>query len=337
MADGCKLCMAGLKSVLFITGICGDNCFYCPISFERRGRDVKYINEVPASSVKAIVTEITASGSRGVGITGGDPLLARERLLTYIKHLKDVFGREFHIHLYTSGTYLSSDVLAELTNAGLDELRIHVISEASWVAIEKALRYPIDVGIEVPAIPGREGDLMKIITRAESLGVKFINLNELEVSDSNYSQLALMKFRFRDDRPAVVGSEELALKILNWVDESGLRLGVHYCPAVFKDRYQFRRRLARRGLRSKLIYEEVDDGLVRWVRIRGPCDELLRLLPLDIIASNSEHYLLHPKLLKIINLSSCVGEVVEAYPTASRLELNLIPLNEFSRSKNNCK
>lgn len=45
LPTGCKLCLMGLKSILFITGLCNVKCFYCPVSRERIGRDVIYIND----------------------------------------------------------------------------------------------------------------------------------------------------------------------------------------------------------------------------------------------------------------------------------------------------
>src|SRR3990167_7832513 len=47
ISKGCSLCVEGRKSVLFATGICPADCYYCPISDKKKGRDVVYINEWP--------------------------------------------------------------------------------------------------------------------------------------------------------------------------------------------------------------------------------------------------------------------------------------------------
>lgn len=45
--------------------------------------------------MKDVVLEVLASGSRGVGITGGDPLLAIEDVVEVVKNLKEVLVRVF--------------------------------------------------------------------------------------------------------------------------------------------------------------------------------------------------------------------------------------------------
>ena len=328
---GCRLCMDGLKTVIFITGLCADRCYYCPISNERRSVDVVYVNEVNLHNpedFKALELEIIASGSKGAGITGGDPLLVYGRLVKYVARLKRVFGDKFHIHVYTSGTQARTNMFKELSDIGLDEIRFHIVSKDTWRAIEHALKYDMDVVIEVPAIPNSKEWLLSLILKAEELGVEYVNINELEVSESNYEALIMRGFKFDYNGVAVVGSESVALETLRLVDELGVKVNVHYCPSVFKDRYQLRRRLLRRGLRTKYIFEELSDGLVRWIRInKESCRDIINYVLMDMVIDGGGYYLINPKLVSKLSLSGCNGELIEAYPTSGRPYTSLTPLN----------
>ncbi len=87
--------------VLFVTGRCNRTCWYCPLSKERKGQDVIFANERPVSSREDILEEAVAMSALGTGITGGEPLLVPERVAEFSRLLKERFGPEHHIHLYT--------------------------------------------------------------------------------------------------------------------------------------------------------------------------------------------------------------------------------------------
>jgi hypothetical protein len=313
--------MKGLKSVLFITGVCADRCYYCPLSPWRKGKDDIYINEVLIEKLSDAELEIIASGSKGVGITGGDPIIVLNRSIQYINELKDFFGEEFHIHLYTTGTLLNDEKLKALAKSGLDELRIHIIGDSSWVALSKAIKAGINVGIENPVIPNEIERLKNMVFRASKIGVEFINLNELEVSDGNYLQLRALGMTFKREAPAVIGSEETALELLKWVESESIDISVHYCPTRFKDKYQFKRRLTIRGLRTRLPYEEVTEGLVRWAAVEAGFENksLIDSIAKDLMIRKDNEYLARPDFIRKLK---CSFYVVEAFPTTPRREIN---------------
>ncbi|MCD6340572.1 MAG: radical SAM protein [Desulfurococcales archaeon] len=320
LPKGCELCMEGLKSVVFITGICRENCFYCPISPARRGKDLMYVNDVLVSNIKDIICEVVASGSKGIGLTGGDPLVRLERTINTIKLLKDFFGSGFHVHLYTTGLLLTDDVMNKLVNAGLDEIRIHVVNDYSWRALKTALRYPISVGIENPVLPKMFENLKELVIKAHNMGVEFINLNELEFSEGNYLSLRLRGFKPKPGSVAAEGSEDLAIRLLEWVKGSGLNVNVHYCPAVFKDKYQYVKRLKRRALNTKLVFEAVDEGLVRWASISSCPESVLNKLVLS-----DQAFIIGNEVVTSIKVARALGcryYVVEALPLTPRKVLN---------------
>lgn len=325
---GCDLCIKGLKSVFFVTGVCNEKCFYCPISSYRRGRTNAYINEVLVSEKNDVVLEVLASGSRGVGITGGDPLLAIDEVIEVLRTLKEVLGKNFHAHMYTTGRNLRAGHLDRLSDAGLDELRIHVTGPHSWVALKHALDYSFDAGIENPAIPDFS-KLRNLIVEGYRLGVRFINLNEMEVSESNYAGILSKGFKVNPDGLTVHGSREAALQVMHWVLEEGLTVNIHYCPARFKDKYQYRRRLIKRFKRTRLPYETLGrEGVVKWVETPYKDDQLINYLVLSGLALKRGEVIyssikLSKKLINVIREGKLI-KVVEAHPTNPRKLLNIL-------------
>lgn len=263
LAKGCQLCVQGRKSVLFATGLCAKHCYFCPISDKKRNKDVVYINEWPTKKKKDILKEIQLCSSKGVGITGGDPLVRVNRCVKLIKLLKKKFGKNFHIHLYTPLNLVNEKNLEKLCKAGLDEIRFHLDldNDFSWDMMFLARKYGWDVGVEIPAIPGKEEKTRKLIDFIKGQA-DFLNINELEISDTNAQNLVKMGFKPKNKISyAIKGSQELALKMLKYC--KGKIKNVHYCTTKLKDRVQLRKRIMFRAKNVKKDYDLVTkDGML---------------------------------------------------------------------------
>ena len=259
LPKGCKLCMNGMKLVYFATGLCSRSCFYCPLSRERRGRDVIYADEVPVKSMDDIINEAKAIRAKGVGVTGGDPLLKVDRVVETLKVLREVFGKSFHIHIYTTTQpHVNEKTLAKLLEVEIDELRFHPNLEIDdpLKPLKTAVDMGFNVGVEIPAIPGFEERTLRILDRARRLGASFVNINELEMTESNAAMLQLRGFKLKPgSASAVEGSWETAMTLLKSVEEMGLN--GHFCPAYIKDSAQFRNRLRRKARSIALPHETI--------------------------------------------------------------------------------
>ncbi|MCS7108884.1 MAG: radical SAM protein [Sulfolobales archaeon] len=324
LPKGCKLCFRGSKTVIFITGLCSDNCFYCPISINRRFKDVLFVNEVEVKNLRNVVEEVAGSLSEGVGITGGDPLEVLDRTTLVIKSLKECFGRDFHVHLYTNGFKLDEKAAASLDNAGLDELRIHITSPKSLKALKIALGRAFDVVVENPAMPGQTRSTIELIKDLVKLGVKYVNLNELEVSDLNYQSLILRGFEISPDGRSVIGSKDTAIEVINLVKELSLDISVHFCPALYKDIHQYSRRLSRRALGTKRVFETISNGVVKWLEVEGDAANtyVRNLWLMDLVIKSANAYNTHYNLVNKVR----TGKVIEALPLTPRKILNEIPI-----------
>ena len=148
ISPACKMCSNGSKLVLWITGLCSSNCFYCPVSLEKNGKDRIFADEwelINENNTINIIEEASFIKASGAGITGGDPLIVWERTEKYIKLLKEKFGKKFHIHLYTSGIE-NSQYIKNLVFAGLDEIRFHPLP-SYWSNMNKILYW-----IQLPSV-----------------------------------------------------------------------------------------------------------------------------------------------------------------------------------------
>jgi pyruvate formate-lyase activating enzyme-like uncharacterized protein len=285
---GCSLCEQGAKMVLFVTGLCESSCYYCPLSEGKMGVDTSYADEMPVREVYDILEEAESIDAEGAGLSGGDPLCNLERLLQHIQLLKGSLGSDFHLHLYTSRTDVGTRVLSELKEAGLDEIRFHP-QTSDWSGIEAAIGLGMLVGIEVPAIPGKEDKLKETAIRAESIGVSFMNINELEASETNFERLRDLGMRLTSlDSASIEGSAETARHVIEWAVENLEHLTVHYCSARYKDAVQLRNRLLRRRENTIREFEEaVEDG---------------PLLELGVIRARHGATILHEQLEEIHGL-----------------------------------
>ncbi|NPA05366.1 MAG: radical SAM protein [Crenarchaeota archaeon] len=308
--EGCRLCMRGSKLVIFLTGVCPEGCFYCPISPSRMGRRLVFADEERVEKLSEILEEADAIGAEGASFTGGEPLLEPRRIEVVSRMLKDVYGDEFHIHLYTGGSLLSRSMLRWLSRL-VDEVRVHPRSRAQWEHVVRLAEYrgleglDVSLGVEVPVIPGRGDELVYWIRRLDSVGVDFVNLNELEWAPHTATRLREMGFRL-GDHGAVEGSWEEAVRVLGEVASSTRRIMVHYCSSLYKDRVQLRMRNYRKALRSRRGYEvEEVEGLVAFLEPGRPPIGFEDYCSIDL-----------SRCWPCIGVEGCI---VEAYPSRSRL------------------
>ncbi|HOT07525.1 MAG TPA: radical SAM protein [Methanotrichaceae archaeon] len=329
LPPGCRICATGASLVLFVTGLCQRSCFYCPLSVERKGRDLVLANESCVSHPKDILKEAWAIDAKGTGITGGEPLIRLERVLEILALLKAELGMAHHVHLYT-GLIPSSAVLERLAQAGLDEIRLHpeldnVSAQQLYQALREASKQGIEAGVEIPALVPSPG-ISDAVRRADA----FLNLNELEFSETNQEAMKSRGFCLSDDTCAAMGSRELARTFM----EDGLK--VHFCSSVFKDAVQLRERLKRRAARVRRKFDEVtEDGTLIYGVVEGSIPSVTSLLqdlgvPGDLYSVTEGGLELAAWVLE--DLASDVRRaggspsLVERYPLEGGLVVERIPL-----------
>ena len=274
LSPGCRICRQGAALVLFVTGICERSCFYCPLSQERKGRDLVFADETRVEEIREILDEGRAIEALGTGITGGEPLAKLDYVLECIRALKAAFGREHHIHLYT-GMLPDKETLQRLREAGLDEIRFHPLAE-EWsdpVPLTETLRdaksLGLLAGVEIPAVKEAPA-IVQAVKDADA----FLNINELEFSETNYAALAAEGFTPVELGCAALGSEETARR--HFLKEE---IRAHYCPSRYKDAVQLRERLLRRARRNARPFDCISpEGTIIHGSIEGDPSPVLPIL-----------------------------------------------------------
>lgn len=243
--------------VLFVTGRCRRTCWYCPLSRERKGRDVIFANERQVSSPAGAIEVAESMSALGTGVTGGEPLLELDRVVDYSRSLKEHFGPNHQIHLYTG---LAPDETTLRRLQGLvDEIRLHPPYEV-WPHILDtefarsavlAREMGFLIGIEVPALPGIE-DLAVTLPLLD-----FLNINELEWGETCADAMRERGLELEDGvHNAVLGARQ-------WAERLTGDPKIHFCSSVFKDSVQLRERLKRIAANTARPFDEVtDDGTV---------------------------------------------------------------------------
>lgn len=271
LPDGCKQCVEGKKLVLFMGGKCSRACWYCSLSDGRKKSDACIANEKTIKTVRELIREVQEGGSKGCGITGGDPLVYFKQTLRYARVLKKKFGQKFHIHIYLPFPLVDEKKIRKLARY-VDEFRFHpgFLTDIKRVSFDiKKLELVNSIigrqrmGIEMPMIPGLEKEIYAFIEKVKSL-ISFVNLNEFEISDTNFKKV-MKKYKLNSDTYSVNGSIKAGLWILAQAKKNRFDLNMHLCSAATKNSHQYFRRLMRRKILP--FGNRTDEGTVIYFAI----------------------------------------------------------------------
>jgi pyruvate formate-lyase activating enzyme-like uncharacterized protein len=265
-AQGCNYCVQGKKLVLFVSGKCSRQCKYCSLSNKRKNIDKIWANERECHGVRDVLEEAEESKACGAGITGGDPLLCLPRTIRLIKALKKKF-KPFHVHIYLPTELVTEPRLRKLNQAGVDEIRFHpkflekdVNKEVKKISLASKFWKKQDIGIELPMFPSKVKETLDIIKAASSF-IGFVNLNELEISDTNFDFIK-SKYNLNEDSYTIKGSKKAGMAVLKTCEKLNLGLRVHLCTARTKNLFQYKNRLK---LREVLPFGyKTKEGTVRY-------------------------------------------------------------------------
>ncbi|MDO3378649.1 radical SAM protein [Geoalkalibacter halelectricus] len=311
LSPGCAVCVAGRWSCLFINGRCNCDCFYCPSAQDDIGRPTT--NSLEFDSPEDYADYIAAFGFTGVSFSGGEPLLTPERTLSYLRAVKKRFGAAVHTWLYTNGTLVASDILGQLRDAGLDEIRFDIGAvDYHLTKAVAAVGVIPTVTVEIPAVPEKYALLRDKISEMAACGIAHLNLHQLRLTPYNFERFQGRGYTFlHGEKVTVLESELCALELIRDTLERGIDLPINYCSFVYKNRYQAQAARRRNGAFAAKGHEALTEaGYIRSLALVGPSDAVLRQaeglrqanVPADawLLSRSKERLNFHPSLGSLV-------------------------------------
>ena len=309
LSPGCRLCVEGKWSCLFINNLCNAHCFYCPSSQEYLS--VPSTNNLVFKKPADYVAYVNEFGFRGVSFSGGEPLLSFDRTIEYLRAVRKHSGSDIHLWLYTNGSLLTPEKVRVLAAEGLDEIRFDLSAYGySFDKLRLAVSKIPVVTVEIPAIP-EDIDLLKQKTREMvEEGVDYLNLHQLRLTGYNFENLTKRSYTFlHGAKVSVLESELAALEILKHVTQEGIQLPVNYCSFVYKNRYQ-----ALAGRKRYIQYmtkpweQAVDSGYLRSLSLQGSLPDITSSPGFRnrIINTGDKYYIPDPSLLEELSAGQSV-------------------------------
>jgi len=338
LSSACEACRKGEDSLTFYLSLkCHRKCYYC---FNPNQESYEYYTENQRDCL-AELDSVAKSGRKlaFIALTGGEPLLHKKETVEFFGHAKKLFPRA-HTRLYTSGDLLDKDILAQLQDARLDEIRFSVKLEDKKELRQKVLAnmglakdYIPDVMVEMPVIPGTLTEMKELLKELDQIGIAGINLLEFCFPYNNVEEFkkrsltikvppykVLYNYWYAGGLP-VAGSEQDCLALVDFALTEKLSLGVHYCSLENKHTGQVYQQ-NRNESKNKLLYFSPKDFFLKKAKVFGKdIPEVLKVFrkkKIDNYSINEKYNFLEFHVKDIKHLKNLPLEVGISYNVIER-------------------
>jgi uncharacterized protein len=240
LSPGCMICGRGEWSCLFIGSLCTANCFFCPQDRKNKNNQPPKELELLFDNPDDYVDYLEKFKFKGVSFSGGEPLLQYEKILTFIRKIRERLGKGIYVWLYTNGDLINRDKLIALKEVGLNEIRFDIAAgKYNLKAVELAAGIIDKVTVEIPAVPEDYKILKRCLPRMKAIGVAHLNLHQLFANHYCYHKFVDRHYTFlhQPDIP-ILESEMTALRLIKYALDNNIGLAINYCCAMYKHRFQ---------------------------------------------------------------------------------------------------
>ncbi len=278
LSPGCQLCGQGGWSCLFVNNLCNANCFYCPSS--QTDRSVPGTGSLEFDNPDDYVDYLNAFNIRGVSFSGGEPTLTFDRVMRFLKTLRQREVRPFYIWMYTNGILITEEKLKALRDQGLDEIRFDIGADGyNLDKVRRAVGIIPRVTVEIPAVPEDLGRLKQVVYELGNMGVDFLNLHQLRCTPFNREKFMGRNYTFLHGPGVTVLETELAaLEVMKYTLDEKIPLPVNYCSFIYRHQFQGAGTRRRNALLVKKDYEDVTEtGYIRSMVLEGAPEAIGRM------------------------------------------------------------
>lgn len=250
LPPGCKPCLSGKGTNLYVTGLCTRDCFFC---FNQKPRkDETVVHGIPVKQPEEAAGIVARFGLRSVGLSGGEPLMFPERVLAILKVLKGMEKPPL-VDLYTNGDRADEGILLRLKEAGLDGIRFDAAArDYDLTPVRLARRIFDEVAVEVPVVPDDLDKMKTMMLELEESCVPFLNIHELFLCSENQERVLAQGEKPKEGEQSThlswrptARSLECCLELLLFAARNCPTLSVYLCSCGTQETIS-RRGLARR-------------------------------------------------------------------------------------------
>lgn len=246
LSSACEACQTGTGSYTsFVSLKCHKQCYFC--FNENQDNYQFYLNNKRNASQE--LKDLAKQGEKltHIALTGGEPLLHPQETIAFFQEAERLYPGS-HTRLYTTGDFLTKEILEQLKQAALNEIRFSIKLEDSMQRkqhtlrqIELAKTYINTIIVEMPIMPNALEPMKALLLELEARDVFGINLLELCFPFRNVEDFKEKGFTLKNPPYdvyynfwyagglAIADSEKISLELVRFALENDLKLGVHYC------------------------------------------------------------------------------------------------------------
>lgn len=174
---------------------CNLNCTYCTSDRKIKVQSDELIQQIKTNAFA--LAFLPDKGIPSVSFSGGgEPLLYIDIIAEYMKFFRDIeeqSRKKPWYYIYTNGVLANLDMILKLQDIGIDEIRFHLgaadFSKKVYKNMINAVRHLKVVTVETPAWPPHRKKLIKMLPIIEDIGVKHLNIGEVEIIKPNFKMI----------------------------------------------------------------------------------------------------------------------------------------------------